>query len=401
MLLKRVICTVAAASLAGGALAAEISDGVVKIGILTDMAATYSDLSGKGSAIAAEMAVEDFGGTVAGAPIELISADHQNKADIAASKAREWIDVENVDMMGGLVTSSVALAVQEIGREKNIVTMSSGAASSRLTGKDCAPTGFHWAYDTYSMAKGTGLAVVQNGGDTWFFLTADYAFGHSLEGDVANIVEANGGEVLGKVRHPFPSADFASYLLQAQASGAKIIGLANAGSDMMNAIKQSGEFGIVDGGQNLAGLLVFITDVHSLGLEAAQGLLLTTGWYWDLNDETRAFAARFEERTGKKPTMIQVGVYSSVMSYLKAIEKAETDEAKAVAAALKSMEINDVFAQGGVVHPNGRMAHTMYLAEVKKPGEAEGPWDYYTIVREIPKEEAFRDPKDSGCPLVN
>ncbi|MCP5365459.1 MAG: ABC transporter substrate-binding protein [Hyphomicrobiales bacterium] len=384
----------------GTASAAEISGDVVKIGILSDMSGTYSDLAGQGTVVAAEMAVEDFGPTVAGTPIEVISADHQNKADIAASTAREWIDVQGVDMIGDLVTSSVALAVQEVGREKNIVTMVSGAASSRLTGEDCAPTGFHWTYDTYALAKGTGQAVVQNGGDTWFFITADYAFGHSLESDVSKIVEANGGKVVGTVRHPFPSADFASYLLQAQASGAKIIGLANAGADTTNAIKQAAEFGIVESGQSLAGLLVFITDVNSLGLKTAQGLLLTTGWYWDLNDETRAWAARFEKRTGKKPTMVHVGVYSSVMSYLKAVEEAGTDEAQAVSKMLKSMEINDVFAKGGKVYPNGRMAHTMYLVKVKKPSESKGDWDYYTVVREIPGNEAYQDPKESGCPLV-
>jgi branched-chain amino acid transport system substrate-binding protein len=400
MLLRTLLVIVTVLSIAHTASAAEISGGGVKIGILTDMSGTYSDLSGPGSVVAAEMAVEDFGPTVAGNPIVIISADHQNKADIAASTAREWIDVQGVDMIGDLVTSSTALAVQEIGREKGVVTMASGAGSSRLTGQDCAPTGFHWAYDTYAMAKGTGQAVVQNGGDTWFFLTADYAFGHSLESDVTKIVEANGGKVLGAVRHPFPTSDFASYLLQAQASGAKIIGLANAGADTTNAIKQASEFGIVAGGQNLAGLLVFITDIHSLGLPTAQKLLLTTGWYWDQNDETRAWADRFQKRTGKKPTMVQVGVYSSVLNYLKAVQKTGTDDAKAVAAELKSMEINDVFTKGGKVYPNGRMAHTMYLVQVKTPEESKGPWDYYNIVREIPGNEAFQDPKESGCPLV-
>ncbi len=400
MSIRSIIGAVALVSIAGVASAAELSGNTVKIGVLTDMAATYADLAGKGTVVGAQMAIEDFGGKVLGVPIEFVSADHQNKADIAVSKAREWVDVGNVDMIAGLVTSSVALAVQEVGREKNIVTISSGAASSRLTGKECAPTGFHWAYDTYALANGTGLAVVKDGGDTWFFITADYAFGHSLEGDVAAIVKANGGKVLGRVRHPFPSSDFASFLLQAQASGAKIIGLANGGADTTNAIKQAGEFGIVDGGQNLAGLLVFITDVHSLGLDAAQGLLLTTGWYWDLNDETRAFAARFEKRVGKKPTMIHVGTYSSVLNYLRAVEKAGTDDAKVVADTLKSMTINDVFAKGGKVHPNGRMAHTMYLVKVKTPKESKGPWDYYTVIREIPGEEAYRDPKESGCPLV-
>ncbi len=399
-MLRKLLLATALAGLAGNATAAEISGDVVKIGVLTDMAAVYADLSGEGSVTAAQMAIDDFGGKVLDKPIELISADHQNKADIAAAKAREWIDTDGVDMITDLVTSSVALAVQEIGREKGTVIMVVGAATSRLSGADCSPYGFHWAYDTYSLANGTGTAVVKNGGDTWFFITADYAFGHSLEGDVSKIVEANGGQVLGSVRHPFPSTDFASFLLQAQASGAKIVGLANAGSDTINAIKQAAEFGIVEGGQNLAGLLMFVTDVHALGLDAAQGLFMTTGWYWDLNDDTRAWAKRYEEKMGRKPTMVQVGVYSSVLSYLKAVEAAGTDDADAVTKQLVGMEINDVFATGGKVYPNGRMAHDMYLAKVKSPDQSTGAWDYLEIVRTIPGAEAFQKPEESGCPLV-
>lgn len=380
------------------AAAGTLSGDAVKIGVLTDMASVYADISGGGSVAAAKMAVEDFGGTVLGKPIEVLSADHQNKADIAVSKAREWIDTQGVDMITDLVTSSVALAVQEVGREKNRITMATGAASSGLTGKACSPVGFHWAYDTYSMANGTGTAVVKSGGDSWFFITADYAFGHALEKDVAGIVKQNGGKVLGAVRHPFPSSDFASFLLQAQASGAKIVGLANAGSDTINAIKQASDFGIVAGGQNLAGLLLFVTDIHSLGLKAAQGLYMTTGWYWDRDDEARAWAARFEKQMGKKPTMVQVGTYSAVLSYLKAVKKAGTDEAKAVAAALKETPVNDVFAKGGMVYGNGRMAHDMYLAQVKTPGQSKGAWDYLNIVRTIPAAGAFMDPKKSGCP---
>ncbi|NMM43941.1 ABC transporter substrate-binding protein [Rhodospirillaceae bacterium KN72] len=383
------------------AAAEKLSDNAVRIGVMTDMAAVYADLSGQGSVVAAEMAIEDFGGTVLGAPIELVSADHQNKADIAAAKAREWIDTDGVDMLTDLVTSSVALAVQEVGKEKNRVIMVVGAATSRLTGENCTSTGFHWAYDTYALANGTGTAVVKNGGDSWFFLTADYAFGHSLESDVSKIVEKNGGTVVGAVRHPFPTTDFASFLLQAQASGAKIIGLANAGSDTINAIKQASEFGIVEGGQNLAGLLMFITDVHALGLDAAKGLFMTTGWYWDLNDDTRAWAARFEEKVGRKPTMVQVGVYSAVLSYLKAVEAAGTDEATAVSEALKSMEINDVFTTGGKVYANGRMAHDMYLVQVKKPEDSSGAWDYLDVVRTIPAAEAFQNPAETGCPITN
>ena len=400
-MLKKFGLTACALALAAPAAAQDISDNAVRIGVLTDMAALYSDLAGNGSVVATELAIEDFGDTVLGAPIEVLTADHQNKADIAASKANEWADVNGVDMINDLVTSSVALAVAGVGAEKGVVTMVSGAASSRLSGTDCKPTNFHWTYDTYALANGTGGAVVKNGGDSWYFLTADYAFGYSLEGDVTAVVEANGGAVVGGVKHPLQSSDFSSFLLQAQASGAKIIGLANAGGDTINAIKQANEFGIVQAGQSLAGLLVFITDVHSLGLETAQGLLLTTGWYWDLNDETRAFAARFEERVGNKPTMVHAGVYSSVMSYLKAVEEAGTDDAEAVSETLRGMAVNDVFATGGVVQPNGRMSHTMYLARVKSPDESTGPWDYYDIVREIPGDEAYRNPADSGCALVN
>lgn len=400
-MMKKLALATALTALGASAATAEISDDVVRIGVLTDMAAVYSDITGQGSVVAAEMAVADFGGTVLDMPIEIISADHQNKADIAASKAREWIDTNNVDMITDLVTSSVALAVQEIGREQETVMMFVGPATSRLTGSDCSPYGFHWAYDTFSLANGTGTAVVQNGGDSWFFITADYAFGHSLEGDVTATVEANGGEVVGSVRHPFPSTDFASFLLQAQASGAKIIGLANAGADTINAIKQAAEFGVVEGGQNLAGLLMFVTDVHALGLDVAQGLFMTTGWYWDLNDETRAWAARFEEEMGRKPTMIQAGVYSSVLSYLEAIEAAGTDDSAAVADALRGMEINDMFATGGTVYDNGRMAHDMYLAEVKSPDQSTGAWDYLNIVRTIPASEAFQTVEASGCELVN
>lgn len=397
---KKFAYAAALAALGGTAAQADLSGDAVKIGVLTDMAGVYADLSGEGSVVAANMAVEDFGGSVLGKPIEILSADHQNKADIAAAKAREWIDTEGVDMITDLVTSSVALAVQEIGREKKTVIMVVGAATSRLTGADCSPYGFHWAYDTYSLANGTGTAVVKNGGDTWFFITADYAFGHSLESDVSKIVEANGGQVLGSIRHPFPSTDFASYLLQAQASGAKIIGLANAGADTINSIKQAADFGVVEGGQNLAGLLMFITDVHALGLNAAQGLFMTTGWYWDLNDETRAWAKRFEEETGQKPTMVQVGVYSTVLNYLKAVKEAGTDDSDKVVAVLKGMEIDDVFAHGGMIYENGRMAHDMYLAKVKKPSESEGAWDYLEIVRTIPGAEAYQKPEESGCPLV-
>lgn len=383
-----------------GAQAAGLSGDAVKVGLLTDMSATYSDLSGQGTIVAAEMAIEDFGGKVMGKPIELITADHQNKADIAANKAREWADAEGVDVFAELVTSSVALAVNEVAKQKNKITLISGAASSSLTGKNCTPTGIHWTYSTRALANGTGGAVVQEGGDSWFFLTADYAFGHSLEGDVTKVVEANGGKVLGSVKHPFPSSDFSSFVLQAQGSGAKIIGLANAGADTTNAIKAANEFGVVAAGQKIAGLLVFLTDVDSLGLDVAQGLQLTTGFYWDYDDQTRAWSKRFEEKHGAMPTMIQAGVYSSLMHYFKSVEAAGTDDTQAVLAKMREMPVEDFFSRNGKVREDGRMVHDMFLAEVKKPSESKGKWDYYKILRVIPGDEAYGTLETSGCPLV-
>ncbi len=397
---KRALVMAAALAWSGASFAQEVSDDVVKIAVLTDMSGTYSDLSGQGGVVAAEMAIADFGGKVLGKKIELISADHQNKADVAATKAREWFDAEKVDMIAGLVTSSVALAVQEVGKQKNRMTIVSGAGSSRITGEDCAPTGLHWTYDTYALAVGTGNAVVKEGGDTWFFLTADYAFGQSLENDVSNVVKAKGGKVLGSVRHPFPASDFSSYLLQAQASGAKVIGLANAGNDTMNAIKQANEFGIIDAGQQMAGLLVFITDVHSLGLETAKGLLLTTGFYWDFDDQNREWSKRFFEKHKAMPTMVHAGVYSSVLHYLKGIEKAGTDAADKVVVEMRNMPVDDFFGRGGKLREDGRMVHDMYLAEVKKPADSKSDWDYYNIKQVIPGDEAYRPMDKGGCPLV-
>ncbi len=382
-----------------GASASGLSEGVHKVGVLTDMSGVYSDLCGPGSAAAAQMAIDDFGGTVLGKKIELVSADHQNKADIAANKAREWFDTGKVDVIADLPNSSAALAVMEVAKQKNKITLVSTGASTKITNSNCSPNNVHWTYDTYSLAVGTGKAVVANGGDTWYFITADYAFGHSLEGDTAAIVEASGGKVLGKVRAPFPSTDFSSFLLQAQASGSKIIGLANAGGDTINAIKQAGEFGITQN-QTLAGLLVFITDIHSLGLEASQGMMLTTGFYWDRNDETRAFAKRFGEVHKNMPTMGQAGVYSSLMHYFKAVEKAGTDEAGAVMAAMKATPVNDVFAKNGFIRDDGRMVHDMYLVQVKKPSESKGAWDYYKVLRTIPGEEAYMSLEQSTCKLV-
>ncbi len=392
-----------AAGLGMSAANAQVSDDVVKIGVLNDQSGLYADVSGPGGTLAAKMAAEDFGGKVLGKPIEVIFADHQNKPDVGSSIANQWIDTEKVDAILDVPTSSVALAIQEITKNKNRVHINSGAASSDLTGPKCSPTAVHYTYDTYALANGTGSAIVKEGGDTWFFITADYAFGHALERDTTTAIQAAGGKVLGDVKTPFPgTTDFSSFLLQAQGSGAKVVGLANAGGDTINSIKQANEFGLVAGGQKLAGLLVFITDIHSLGLKTAQGLTVTTGFYWDLNDETRAWSKKFADKNGgKMPTMLQAGIYSGVMHYLKAIEAAKTDEAKAVVAKMKELPINDFFAKNGKIREDGRMVHTMYLVQVKKPEESKGPYDYYKILREIPGDQAFRpmDPK-YGCPLV-
>jgi branched-chain amino acid transport system substrate-binding protein len=401
MLKQALIGAVAALALSAGSAHAQFSDNKVKIGVLTDLSGTYSDLAGQGSVVAAQMAIEDFGGKLNGMPIELVSADHQNKPDIASSIARKWYDTEQVDAIFDLVTTAAAVAVREVSREKGKIDMNSGAGSTVLTNDKCSATGFHWTYDVYAMAVGTGNAVVKQGGDSWFFLTADYAFGHDLEAQTAKVVKANGGTVKGAVRHPFPNSDFSSFLLQAQASGAKIIGLANAGSDTINAIKQAKEFGITQGGQSLAGLLVFISDVHSLGLETAQGMMLTTGYYWDKDDGSRAFAAKWSERMkGRKPTMVHAGVYSSVLHYLRSVQAAKTDEGVKVAEQIRTLPINDFFAKNGKVRPDGRMVHDMYLAQVKKPSESKGPWDYYNTLRTIPGDEAFKPLADSTCPLV-
>ncbi len=389
------LCVIGAASAQQG----KISDGVVKIGVLTDMSGLYSDLGGKGSVIAAQMAVDDFGGKVLGAPIQVIAADHQNKPDIGAEKAREWYEAEKVDMITDLLNSGVGIATAKVAEQQKRIAIIVGAASTRLTNEDCTPYSIHYAYDTYALANGTGKAIVKQGGDTWFFLTADYAFGHSLEKDTADVVKANGGKVLGEVRHPLNASDFSSFLLQAQASKAKIIGLANAGGDTINAIKAANEFGITKN-QALAGLLVFITDVHSLGLQTAQGMLLTDGFYWDYNDETRKFGRRFFDKTKKMPSMVHAGVYSATLSYLKAVQAAGTDNADAVMAKLKSTPINDVFAKNGRIREDGRMVHDMYLVQVKKPSESKYPWDYYVIKSVIPAEEAFQPLSKSTCRLV-
>ncbi|ASV86622.1 ABC transporter substrate-binding protein [Ochrobactrum quorumnocens] len=380
--------------------AAEISDGKVKIGILNDQSGVYADFGGKWSFEAAKMAAEDFGGKVLDAPIEIITADHQNKPDVAANIARQWYDTEQVDAIMELTSSSVGLAVQALSKDKKKITINTGAATSELTGKQCTPYGFHWAYDTHALAVGTGGSLVEQGGDTWYFLTADYAFGYSLEEQTSKFVESKGGKVLGSVRHPLSTTDYSSFLLQAQSSGAKVVGLANAGLDTSNAIKQAAEFGIVAGGQRLAALLFTLAEVHGLGLEAAQGLTLTEGFYWDRDDESREFSKRFFDRTGRMPNMIQAGTYSAVLQYLKAIKEAGTDETEAVAKKLHEMPVNDVFARNGKVGANGRMIYDMYLMEVKKPDESKAPWDYYKVLATIPGDQAYLKPEESGCPLV-
>ncbi len=392
----------AAAVCTAGAAYAQISDNVVKIGVLNDQSSLYADLTGQGSVVAAKMAIEDSGIEKRGIKVEVIFADHQNKADVGSTIARQWFDVDKVDVIVDVPNSAVALAVNTITKEKNKVFVVSGAATSDLSGKACTPNTVHWTYDTWALANGTGKAIVKTGGDSWFFLTADYAFGHALERDTEAVVLAGGGKVLGKVRHPLNSSDFSSFLLQAQASKAKIIGLANAGGDTTNAIKQAAEFGIVKGGQNLAGLLVFVTDVHALGLPVAQGLIFTETFYWDLNDASRAFAKRFAPQfKGNMPSMVQAGVYSGVLHYLKAVEalKSDADGAKVVAK-MKELPTDDPLFGKGSIRIDGRKIHPAYLVEVKKPDESKGAWDYYKVRATIPAEEAFR-PLDKGeCPLV-
>jgi len=387
----------AASLLATSALAQDIN---VKIGVLNDRSGIYADLSGEGSVIAARMAAEDFDAAGKGINVEIISADHQNRPDVASTVARQWLDEDGVNAIVDVPTSSAAFAVNELVREANALLLNSGAAASELTGEACSPHTAHWTYDTWALAHGTGAAMVEQGGESWFFLTADYAFGHALERDTMAVVEEAGGEVLGTVRHPFPGQDFSSFLLQAQSSGAQVIGLANAGGDTVNTIKQAAEFGITQAGQALAGLLIFLTDVHALGLQDAQGLVLTESFYWDLDDDTRGWSARFEELDGDKPTMVQAGVYSAVLHYLKAIEETGTTDADEVMAKMKEMPTDDpVFGQG-VLREDGRKVHDMYLFRVKSPEESEGPWDYYEVLATIPAENAFRPLEEGGCSLV-
>ena len=379
---------------------AQISDDIVKIAILTDLTSLYSDNTGKGTVTATQMAVEDFGGTVLGKKIEVIAADHQNKADVAASLSRKWIDEEKVDVITSVANSAVALATQGITRDKNRILLNTAAATSDFTGKACSPVGFGWTYDTYALAAGTGKAVVKQGGDSWYFLTADYAFGHALERDTAAFVTEAGGKVMGQSRIPINTSDMSAFLLQAQGSRAKVIGLANAGGDFINSVKQAAEFGITSGGVRLAALLATIHDFKSLGLKAAGGLVVTDFGYWDLNDETRAFSKRFMDRTGKPPNFIHLADYGATLHYLKAIKEAGTDEAKAVAKKMREMKINDPVTKDGWIREDGRIMRDAWLVQVKTEAESKGPWDIYKILARIPAEEAIRPLDKGGCPLV-
>jgi branched-chain amino acid transport system substrate-binding protein len=398
MRFKTLLLATALAGLAAGAAQAQVS---VKIGVLNDRSGLYSDLTGEGSVVAAKMAVEDFKAAEKGIKVDIISADHQNKPDVGSSIARQWYDQDGVDVIVDVPASSVGLAVAQVSREKSKVYLNSGSATSNLTGAQCSPFTVHWSYDTVALANGTGGALVKQGGDTWFFLTADYEFGHALERDTTAVIVKNGGKVIGSVKTPFPGTDFSSFLLQAQASKAKVIGLANAGGDTINSIKQAGEFGITQAGQTLAGLLVFINDVHALGLKTAQGLVLTSSFYWDLNDGTRAFSKRFGERAGgKMPSMVQAGVYASILHYLKAVEALKSKDSQQVMAKMKEMPTDDPLFGKGYIRADGRKIHDMYLFEVKKPEESKGAWDYYKLRATIPGDQAFRPLEGSPCPLV-
>src|SRR5580692_11309766 len=405
MKLKIVSVLVAAAAISfvncgGAAQTAGISDDVVRIGVLTDMSGQFSHESGDGAVTAVKMAVEDFGGKVLGKPIEVLVADHQNKPDTASALARKWFDVDHVDMVANLINSSIALTVSQLAKEKNRIVIINGSGSSRLTNDACTPNSVHYAYDTYALARGTGSALAKAGKKSWYFLTADYAFGHALEADTSAVVKAMGGEIVGSTRYPVETFDQSSFLLQAQASKAQVVALAGSGNVLVNSIKSAQEFGIPAGGQTLAGLLVWITDVKSLGLAAAQGLVLTNAFYWDRDDDTRAWSKRFYERMKRPPHMGDAGDYSSTMHYLRAVEAAGTDDAKAVMAKMREMPINDFFAKNGRIREDGRMVHDMYVYQVKKPSESKGEWDYYKLRAVIPGDEAFRSLKESTCPLV-
>ena len=399
--MKRIILGAAlTAVLASGVAQAQISGDALKVGVLTDMAGVTADITGKGSLVAAEMAVAEIGGTLLGKPVQVISADHQHKADVGAAIVRRWFDVDGVNAVFDVPNSGVALAVQGIAKERKRIVMYSGAGTTALTNDQCSPYGFHWTYDTYAVSHGTASAVVQAGGNSWFFLASDYAFGHQLQADATAVVNSAGGQVVGAIRHPLNTADFSSFLLQAQASKAKVIGIANAGNDTINAMKQANDFGIVQGGQNLAALILFLQDIHGLGLNAAQGTYLTTASYWDLNDATRAWSKAFMAKTGMMPSMLHAGVYGSVRHYLKAVAKAGSYDADKVAAAMREIPIEDVFSQDAKIRDDGRVTRTMYLAKVKKPADSKYPWDYLEIVKTIAPDQTVWPLSESKCSLV-
>ena len=383
-----------------GAARAQISDDVVRIGVLNDQSNVYADLGGPGSVIAARMAIEDVGGKVLGKPIDMLVADHQSKADVGASIARQWFDSDKVDLVIGFDNSSVALAVEQVAFQKNRIAIAGAIGTTAFTGKACTPNEAAWVYDAYALTNTLARSVVGRGQNTWFFITVDYSLGHSLEADATAAVVASGGKVLGSARHPLNTADFSAYLLQAQASGAKVVALANAGGDMTNSIKQANEFGLANAGQTVVSLLTFITDVNSVGLKAAQGLTFVTAFYWDRDDESRSWSKRFFELHKRMPTMAQAAIYSAIRHYVRAIEAAGTDEAKAVMAKMRDIPVNDFYAKNGKVREDGRMVHDMYFVQVKKPEESTGPWDYYKILSTIPGDQAFRPLDEGGCPLV-
>lgn len=389
-----------ASSLIAATAQAQISNNEIRIGYLADMSGTYRDLSGPGGLEALKMAVEDFGGTVDGKKIVLFNADDLNKPDVGANTVRQWIDERNVDMVTGLVASSVVLAASKVVEQGGKLALISGAAASSLTNEHCSPNHIHWTYDTFALANGTANAVLKDGGKSWYILTADYAFGHSMETDIKKVVQAEGGSVVGAVRHPFPSSDFSSYILQAQGSGADVIALANAGADTVNSLKTASEFGVTQSGQRLAGMVVFLNDIHAMGLEVTQGLMLTTGWYWDMNEETRAWAERYQKRVGSKPTMVHAGIYSATTHYLNAVKQTGSDDTATVRAQMAKTPVNDMFAKNGRIREDGRMVHDMYLVKVKTPAESKGEWDLYQMVRTIPGDEAFRPLAESQCKLV-
>jgi len=388
------------ATLGGDAARAQISDDVVRIGVLNDQSGLYADLGGPGSVIAARMAVEDAGGQVLGKGVDIVVADHQNKADVGASIARQWFDADKVDMAIGFDNSAVALAVEQIAAQKDRIAIAGAVGTTAFTGKNCTPTEASWIYDSYALTTTLARSVVERGGDSWFFITVDYAFGHSLEADATRAVLAAGGKVLGSVRHPLGTADFSSYLIQAQASAAKVVALANGGGDMVNATKQANEFGLSRTGQTVVSLLVFITDIHSVGLKAAQGLSFVTGFYWDRDEETRAWSRRFFARHQRMPTQAQAAVYSAIRHYLRAIAAAGTDEAKAVMAKMRDMPVDDFFAHNGRLREDGRLVHDMYFVQVKTPAQTQRPWDYYNVLGAIPGDRAFLPLDRGGCPLV-